>query len=104
MAGTAGPGGGVCCALTALETSSNHLSASEGVRLCPLCICAAAGTAGGERREASGGTQDEAAVGEKMVTVIANFWRGGAVGTSQPAHPDIKSICPPRTPKYDINL
>ena len=63
IAGMVGPGGGVCWALTALETSSNHLSASEGVRLWPLCI--AAETEGGEWSEASGCTQDEVAEKEK---------------------------------------
>lgn len=64
MVGMGGPGGGVCWALTALETSSNHRSASEGVRLCPLCVCTAE-TGGGEWRDASGCTQDDAAVGEE---------------------------------------
>lgn len=66
MAGMAGPGGGVCCDLTALETSSSHLSASEGVRLCPLCICIPAETAGGEWSGGSACTQEEAAVGMRF--------------------------------------
>lgn len=66
MVGMVGPGGGVCCALTALETSSSHLSASEGVRLCPLCICIAAETGGGEWSGGSGCTQDEVAAGVKL--------------------------------------
>lgn len=65
MVGMAGPGGGVCWALTALETSSSHLSASEGVRLCPLCICIAAETGGGEWSGESGCTQEEVAVGKQ---------------------------------------
>lgn len=56
-----GPGGGVCWALTALETSSSHLSASEGVRLWPLCICIATGAGGGEWSGGSGCTQVEVA-------------------------------------------
>lgn len=52
MVGMAGPGGGVCWALTAFETSSSHLSASEGVRLWPLCI--ATETGGGDWRGGSG--------------------------------------------------
>lgn len=52
MVGMVGPGGGVCWALTTLDTSSNHLSASEGVRLCPLCIAMETGE--GEWREDSG--------------------------------------------------
>lgn len=52
-----------------METSSSHLSASEGVRLCPLCICMAAETAGGEWRGGSGCTQDEVAGGGKFKSV-----------------------------------
>lgn len=61
MVGMAGPGGGVCWAFTALETSSNHLSASDGVRLWPLCICITTETGGGEWRGASACTHEEVA-------------------------------------------
>lgn len=61
MVGMVGPGGGVCWAFTALETSSNHLSASDGVRLWPLCICIATETGGGEWRGASVCTHEEVA-------------------------------------------
>lgn len=66
MVGMVGPEGGVCWALTALETSSSHLSASEGVRLCPLCICITAETGGGEWSGDSGGTQDEVTGGVRV--------------------------------------
>ena len=55
-------GGGVCCcAWTALATSSSHRSASDGVRLCPLCICIAMETVGGEWSGGSACTQEEVA-------------------------------------------
>lgn len=75
MVGMVGPGGGVCWALTALETSSNHLSASEGVRLCPLCICTAAETGGGEWSEVSGCTQEGAAVGKTIENSCYNNYK-----------------------------
>ena len=64
MEGIVGPGGGLCWALMAFETSSSHRSASDGVRRCPLCICIAT-DGGGEWCGGSGCTQEELAKGMK---------------------------------------